>query len=147
MGPRYPNPRLVKIHRSYTVEEVASLLGKHKHTVRAWIKQGLPILAEKRPLLILGSALRKFLESKRAAGKRPCQPGEMYCFRCRSQKMPAGNIADYIPLTATLGKLIALCPDCGTLMSQHTSIVKIKRFRGLLEITTQQVKRHIVEIA
>lgn len=147
MGTRYPNPRIVKIHRSYTVEEVATLLGKHKNTVRDWIKRGLPALVEKRPTLILGGALRKFLDSKRAAGKRPCQPGEMYCFGCRAPRKPAGNMADYVPLTDTLGKLIALCPGCGKLMSQHASIAKIERFQGFLDITTTQVKRHIVEIA
>ena len=32
------NPRRVKIHRSYTVEEVAMLFRVHKNTVRAWLK-------------------------------------------------------------------------------------------------------------
>lgn len=139
MGPRYPNPRIVKIHRNYTVEEVASLLGKHKNTVRNWIEQGLPALAEKRPTLILGGALRIFLESKRAAGKRPCQPGEMYCFGCRAPRKPVGDMADYMPLTDTLGKLIALCPVCGKLMSQHASIAKIQRFQGFLDITHRRL--------
>ena len=34
------NPRLVKIHCSYTVEEIADLFGKHNNTVRAWINEG-----------------------------------------------------------------------------------------------------------
>ena len=147
MAARYPNPRLVKIHRNYTVEEVAALLGKHKNTVRHWIRQGLPAITEKKPALILGPDLRKFLEGKRSAGKQPCKPGEMYCFRCRAPKMPYGNMADYVPRTAALGKLIAICPDCGTLMNQSTSLAKVERFRDILEITTPQAQRHIVESA
>ena len=36
--PRNLNPNRAKIHRNYTVGEVASLLNIHKNTVRAWIK-------------------------------------------------------------------------------------------------------------
>lgn len=147
MANHHPNPRLIKIHRNYTVEEAAARLGKHKNTVKEWVKRGLPACTEKRPVLILGSALRTYLEIKRTASKRPCKPGEMYCFRCRTPKMPYGNMADYVPQTATLGKLIALCPDCGTLMNQRTSLAKIERFRAMLDITTPQAQRHIVESA
>ncbi len=39
---KLPNHRLVKIHRSYTVEDAARCLAVHKNTVRRWIKAGLP---------------------------------------------------------------------------------------------------------
>jgi hypothetical protein len=43
MRKRHPNHRLVKIHRSYTVEEIAKLYVIHKNTVRRWVKSGLAI--------------------------------------------------------------------------------------------------------
>jgi hypothetical protein len=49
MRKRRPNYRLVKIHRCYTVEEAARLLGTHKNTVRAWVRAGLPTCDSKRP--------------------------------------------------------------------------------------------------
>lgn len=145
MNKRYPNPRLVKIHYPYTIGEAAARLGKHKNTIRDWIRRGLPTCNEIRPTLILGSALRKFLESKRTTSKRPCQPGEMYCLRCRAPRMPAERMADYVPMTTTVGKLVALCPDCGTLMNQRSSIAKIERLGTLLDITIPQAQRHIVD--
>lgn len=35
MGYRHPNPRLVKVHRNYSVEEIARLFGIHKNTYTA----------------------------------------------------------------------------------------------------------------
>jgi hypothetical protein len=39
---RLPNPRRAKIHRNYTVAEIATLYTVHRNTVREWIKHGLP---------------------------------------------------------------------------------------------------------
>src|SRR5271166_6256497 len=104
MGKRHPNHRLVKIHRSYTVEETAKLFGAHKNTVRAWVKAGLPTCDEKRPMLILGHDLSAFLQARRALHKQTCRPGEIYCVRCRAPKLPAGGMADYQPVTDKIGK-------------------------------------------
>jgi Helix-turn-helix domain len=74
----HPNHRRVKIHRSYTVEEIAGLFGIHKNTVRVWVKTGLPTCDERRPMLILGHDLASFLQARRARRKQPCRPGEIY---------------------------------------------------------------------
>jgi hypothetical protein len=71
----------VKIHRNYTVEEIARLFGIHKNTVREWIKAGLPVLDDKRPMLVLGQQLGIFLQARRFKNKQSCQSGEMHCFR------------------------------------------------------------------
>jgi hypothetical protein len=81
VGKRLPNPQLVKIHRSYTVEEVTRLLDVHKNTVRNWIKEGLPVIDDKRPTVILGRDLSPFLQARRIKNKQPCKPGEIYCLR------------------------------------------------------------------
>ena len=64
------NPNLVKIHRSYTYEELAGVFGIHKNTVVGWVKKGLPCLQEQRPFLILGANAKAFLQAQRASKKQ-----------------------------------------------------------------------------
>ena len=95
MKKRLHNPNLAKIHRNYSVDEIATLFGVHRNTVRAWVKRGLATSDDRRPMLILGRDLVAFLQAQRAKNKRTCQPGEIYCVRCRAPKAPAGAMADY----------------------------------------------------
>ena len=87
MKRRHPNYRLVKIHRNYTVEEIAKLFDIHKNTVRQWIKEGLETINDKRPMLILGPVLMAFLQARRLKNKQTCKPGELYCVRCRAPRL------------------------------------------------------------
>ena len=147
MSKRHPNPRLAKIHRNYTVEEVARLFGVHKNTVRSWIRHGLPTNDDRRPTLILGPDLVAFIHARRAKNKRTCQPGEIYCVRCRAPKAPDGAMADYEPVTETLGNLIGMCPDCELMMYRRVSLAKLEQIRGQLDITMPEALRHISESA
>ena len=147
MSKRRPNPRLAKIHRSYTVEEVASLFGVHRNTVREWVKRGLPTNDDRRPMLILGRDLDAFLQAKRTRNKRTCKPGEIYCVRCRAPRAPAGEMLDYQPVTETLGNLIAICSECDAMMYRRVSLAKLEQVRGQLDITMPQALPHIGESA
>ena len=145
MRKRRPNHRLVKFHRSYTVEEVARLFGTHKNTVRAWVKAGLPTCDGKRPTLILGRDLVAYLQARRTKNKRPCQPGEIYCVRCRAPKRPAGFMADYEPITTSLGSLMGICPDCGGMIYRRASRARLPQIQGKLDITVTEARRQVSE--
>ena len=145
MGKRYPNPRLVKIHRSYTVEEVARLLDKHKNTVRNWVKDGLATIDDKHPMLILGPDLVAFLQARRVKNKQSCKPGQLYCVRCHAPKFPAGDMADYKPVTEKFGNLIAICPDCDSIINRRVSLARIWEVCGNLDISFPKELQHIVK--
>lgn len=134
MAIRLPNFQLIKSHRSYSVEEIARCLGVHRGTVRGWIKRGLPTTDRRRPILVLGAHLREHLEGRRARGKRPCQPGEIYCVRCRVPRRPAGGFADYEPSTPSLGSLIGICPDCDAFIYRRVNRAKLAEVKGDLEV-------------
>lgn len=147
MGKRLPNPRLAKIHRNYTIEETAILYGVHKNTVGNWIKQGLPVCGNKRPFLIIGRDLRVFIETKRVKNKRPCKPDEIYCMRCRAPKKPAEDLVEYKATTDTLGNLVALCPDCESIMNRRISLAKLKQIPAYMSIMQSLAESRIKECA
>jgi len=146
MAKKHPNYRLVKIHRTYSVEEVAFLFGIHKNTVRNWLKEGLPKCDNRRPTLILGCDLSEFLQAKRKKNKRPCKPGEIYCVRCRAPQHPAGSMAEFQPVNGCLGNLIGICPVCESLMYRKVNQTKLEQIRGNLDIALPKALPHIDEI-
>lgn len=119
------NPRLIKLHRAYSVEEASERLGVHKNTVRSWQRKGLEPIDKNRPVLFNGQTLRTYLEGKRKAAKRPCPPGTFYCFKCRAPMPPALGMVDYIPRNGLSGNLSALCGACGTVMNRRAALAMI----------------------
>lgn len=116
------NPNLIKLHRSYTVGDLADRLGVHRNTVRNWQRNGLAPIDEVRPVLFQGATIRDFLKLQRSARKSPCGPGLFYCFRCREPRPPAGEMVDYLTMTTRSGNLRAICGVCGALMHRRVSV-------------------------
>jgi len=125
MGSKNSNPRLVKLHRNYSVEEVARLFGLHKNAVRNWLLQGLTPIDDRRPLLILGRELSRFLQERRQKAKQVCGPGRIFCVACRAPKVPAGNMGEIIAIGPRSGNLRGICPDCDRLIYRRVNLTKI----------------------
>jgi DNA-binding transcriptional MerR regulator len=140
-----PNPNLAKIHRNYTVEEVANLFSVHKNTVRLWVKDGLATNDDKRPTLILGFNLKHYLQLKRNSTKRKCLPFEIYCVRCRLPQLPAENMVDYEPINFRMGRLIGLCPSCNGIINKYFNIAKLEQIQDKLDVTLPKALKHINE--
>lgn len=144
--PKAPNYRLVKIHRNYSVEEAARLLGVHRNTVREWIKRGLPVIAG-HPTLILGPELRAFLARRREQGRRPCHSGEIYCMRCRQPRAPAREMVDYQQIAPNRGRLIALCSSCEAVMYRSVNPARLPPALAAMLRTVPTGSEHICERA
>jgi hypothetical protein len=138
MGYRHPNPRLAKIHRNYSVEEVSRLFSVHKNTVRAWLRQGLVPIDDQRPTLVRGEELSRFLTDRRSRTKQACGPGHIYCLPCRAPKVPAGKMADCIQTGDTTGCLQGICPDCNRMIYRRINPRKLAAVRGDLDVTVTQ---------
>jgi hypothetical protein len=139
------NPRRVKLHRNYTVDEAARLFRVHKNTVRGWLKSSLQPIDGRRPTLILGRELARFLHARREHKRQRCRADELYCFRCRAPRGSAPGTAKYLPLTPSSGNLRATCSDCGTRMYRRVSLYKLAAVAGALQVHLPQALQRIVE--
>jgi helix-turn-helix protein len=146
MGHRHPNPRLAKIHRSYSVEDASRLFKIHKNTVRNWLKQGLEPIDDQRPTVIRGLELRRFLTDRRVRAKQACGSGRIYCLPCRAPKVPAGNMAECIATDDTTGSLQGICPDCNRMIYRRVNPQKLNAVRGDLDVTVTQAGPRIEEM-
>jgi hypothetical protein len=147
MGFRHPNAQLAKIHRSYSVEDMARLFNVHKNTVRSWFKQGLEPMDRQRPTVVRGEEIRRFLGERRERAKRPSGPGRIYCLPCREPKVPAGKMAECVATGDTTGKLQGICPDCGRMIYRRVNPQNLDAVSGDLDVTLTQAGLRIEETA
>lgn len=68
--------RRVKIHRSYTIRQLADSLEVTEGTIRRYCKLGLPCLTDARPFLVEGRAFHEFHAEKLARKKTRLQAFE-----------------------------------------------------------------------
>ena len=92
---------------------------------------------------MLGRELAAFLQARRVKNKRSCQPGEMYCLRCRKPQKPADNMVDYQAVTEKVGNLVGLCPVCTAIMNRRVGVTKLALVRGQMDISFPQALEHI----
>ncbi len=104
--------RGIKANKIYRIEELADTVCVTPPTVRNWLRDGMQQIDANRPTMIMGSQALAYLSARKAASKQPMAAGEFYCLRCKAPRVPFGAMADYLPTTATSGRLKALCGVC-----------------------------------
>jgi len=104
--------RKIKVHTQYTYEHAADVLGVSVQTVRSWRQSGLDVLDSQKPHLILGFALKDFLNKRSNKPERRLARDQFLCMTCNAPRRAYGDMADYLPYSDTRGRLEALCEVC-----------------------------------
>jgi excisionase family DNA binding protein len=125
------NVRLIKATWPYSVHEIAELLGVHKNAVLRWLREGLSANRDRRPFLIRGDELARFLRARQADKRQKCTVTQFYCFKCRAPREVYLSIVDVVIETPSRLRLKALCSVCSTLVN------KVQRVRDLEKIRSQ----------
>lgn len=137
-----PSHRAIRATRTYSLEEAATAVDVSIGTIRAWVKQGLPIMKDQRPYLILGADLKDFVQDRLKGRKVRLQPSELYCLTCKAGRTPDGMLVDIIPQTATTARLMGLCEVCGGTCNRMISRSKIGQFCEIFDVAMKDVKTH-----
>ena len=56
-------------------------------------------------------------------------PAKSIAFLRKAQR-PDGGLFEYTPLSATTGKVTAICPKCGRLMHQRVNVLRLAAFEA-----------------
>lgn len=134
------SPRKVKINSQYTYQQAADLLGVSMQTVRLWRQSGLPVLVSQKPHLILGFALKEFLANRSDKRERRLERNQFLCMACSAPRRAYGGMADYVPYTATRGRLEALCEICQRPCGKFVSSKLCAELASVLTIATRSGK-------
>jgi hypothetical protein len=128
------NPMAVKSALTYDVSEAANALGKSPATIRNWVKDGLPVMSSKKPLLISGLALREYLQAKHRAKKKPLASDELYCPSCGTGRKPDAMAVEGFSDAPKTTRLLGTCSHCGGYSSRIISNSKTDAFAQTFQI-------------
>lgn len=132
--PKSANLSGIKSLRNYTIMEAAAVVAVSERTIRLWIKQGLPAMANERPTLVRGDALIAFIKSQRKARKKPVAQDEFYCLKCRAARKPAGRFVE-CELNGQRARLSAICETCDTIMHKPIAQTRLSSLAEVFDLT------------
>ena len=128
------NPMKVNAALTYTVDEAAGALGKSIATIRNWVRDGLPVMSSRKPMLISGAAIREYLKDRYKAAKRPLQSNELTCLSCRAGRVPAGLAVTASLISPKTMLLKGTCSCCGATATRMISEAKVPEFAQTFRI-------------
>jgi len=132
--------RKIKIHNQYTYEHAADALGVSVQTVRFWRQKGLVVLNSQKPHLILGFALKDFLNRRLKKPERRLARDQFLCMACNAPRRAYGAMADYLAYTPSRGRLEVLCETCQGPCGKFASPRLCAELAPILTIATRNTK-------
>tara|TARA_R110002110_G_scaffold14957_1_gene68398 strand:- start:13 stop:432 length:420 start_codon:yes stop_codon:yes gene_type:complete len=131
--PKQARINRIKAFRCYTIHEAAEVSGVSPRTISNWVKSGLRIMHDKRPALLRGDDLIKFIKDQRKQRKHPLMLDRFYCVRCRAPRKAAGDLAECQDTGKRL-TLIAMCEVCETILRKPLARADLPKLRELLDV-------------
>lgn len=117
-----PNPNLVKIGISYTVEDLARLFKVCRKTILNWHKEGMLKIDDSFPFMFHACDVRYFITQKRARRKFTCDVDEFLCLSCKKKvKAKEGTLKPVIHKNKKCYMLFGRCENCNNPLRKMAS--------------------------
>lgn len=128
------NWKLVRRELSYSVREICALFHVHPNTVLRWMRSGLRRIDERRPFMIHGSELIRYLKEAQASRRIQCGPSEFFCTTCREPRLPWEGILDVHVRNKKLLTLSGICDACEKPLFRFGAVSKLAEYHKLFQI-------------
>ena len=106
----------------------------------------MPANKDRRPYLIRGDDLARFLAARQNGRKRRCAADEFYCFKCRAPRKAYENIVDIEFVGPARLRLKGICEVCDTPLNKMQGVEKLPKIREIFHVQ-QVAERHITGCA
>ena len=124
------NLHSIKSRRSYSFNEICSLLGVNRKTCHRWKKEGLKVIEERvNPLLVMGADLADFIRQKRAKNKVTLKEKEFFCMKCHKAVKAKMGSSKTVKTGKRIGKedleqrkKTGVCEACGTKINKYMRV-------------------------
>jgi hypothetical protein len=129
------NTRRIKAKLSYTVSNLAELLGVSHGTVLFWIRnEGLQRNEGIYPYMLRGEVVIAFLKARRLKNRFTLQPDQFRCGKCNAARMAFGSNATLQKHRSKTFLLKANCATCGGKMCKIISHKNLPEIHKLFVI-------------
>lgn len=130
------NTNLIKETLNYSIHDIASLFVIHRATVRQWLKEGLLMIDNHKPFIVLGTDLKEFLKKRQGNRKNKCNSNELYCCKCREPRTSWENIVDIKIINERRLLIMGVCGQCGNKINKLSSLNKLDEIKEIFAVLT-----------
>lgn len=131
------NARLIKSKYSYSLQELADVIGCHSNTISNWIKcEGLQRIDGIYPYMLYGQVVIDFLKARQLKNKTTLSINEFRCCTCQSSRKAWEGIATIKTINSKIAMLQAICEQCNGKINKIISLKKISELEQIFNIHT-----------
>jgi len=133
------NTRTIKAKYSYSLQELADVIGCHTNTISNWTKhEGLQRIDDVYPYMIYGQVVIEFLKARQLKNKITLSVNEFRCCTCQAKRKAWENLATITKMNSKTALLQAVCEHCNGKISKIISLRNIAEIENALTIHTLQ---------